>query len=511
MFVNTWRLSIISSLITLLASGVYFLYFYSDGVADKKNDEMNDEYRFIKVNCWFDADWKADITCGELHTPAQQGKFVLPVVILHAEYQPAQSDPVLYLPGGPGASAGLHTEGIKRWLNWMRLAGTQRDLILMDTRGTGRSSPRLECPEYNRFNHQLMRENTSLEEELRLSYEVTARCFDEAFKNNSALDYRRFGTHVSAQDIRALMSKLNYVQWNILGVSYGTRLALEIARQEQESPQRVQLKSMVLDSLYPAGFGGVQTWPEVLDDAVQKFIKGCARQVTCSRSEAIKEQELQVLLLSALARLRDSPMEITVKRWDGEAPLYWLVNDHRFLSMIFAGIYDPHDWPKIVDAINGVHQGRSESLKPLAEPYLNNSVSEDFNSLTFTAVDCADNPVQAEADYLTAVAAHAMLQNYTKDQWRYQLCHHLSATRPLQLTKPGVPTLILSGAQDPITPVNWAGEFHQRWPETQWRVNESLAHSVLSTDVCLLQSLINFYNQPEQAFSGCTSLAQAAQ
>lgn len=503
---STQRLSVLSTLLALIA-GV--IYFYASNVADNAKSETNDEYRFIKVNCWFDADWKATISCGELHTPVQQGKFILPVVILHTEHPLAQPDPILYLPGGPGASAGLHTEGIKRWLNWMRLAGTQRDLILMDTRGTGRSRPRLECAEYNRSNHKIMRKNTSLEQELRLSYEVTVRCFDDAFKTNPALDYRNFGTHISAQDIRALMSKLNYEQWNMLGVSYGTRLALEIARQEQESPQRVQLKSMVLDSLYPAGYGGVQTWPEVLDEAVAKFIKGCVQQTACSRSDEMSETDLQGLLLSALARLRNLPMEITVKRWDGEAPLHWLVNDHRFLSMVFAGIYDPNDWPKIVDAIHGVHRGRSDSLKPLAEPYLNNSVSEDFNSLTFAAVDCADNPVQAEAEYSAAVATHSMLQRYTKDQWRYQLCHHLRAIRPLQLMKPEVPTLILSGAQDPITPLGWAREFHQRWPKTQWRVNESLAHSVLTNDVCLLQSLTNFYNQPEQKFSACTSLARA--
>lgn len=485
--------------------------FHSKETSTEKNPSKNStQYRFVKISCWFEADWQVDITCGELHTPEAQGAFTLPVVILHSDHPQAQPDAVVYLQGGPGASAELHSEGIKRWLSWARLANIKRDLILVDPRGTGRSKPALVCAEYNRANQNLFKQNKSLGEELAESFSVTSECFQEAKKINPVLDYRHFSTQLSAQDLRALMAQLNYAQWNIIGVSYGTRVALEVARQEQIAPQKVQLKAMVLDSIYPAGFGGVQTWPQVLDDAFQNFLRGCAEQIDCAKSDGITKLDLQDLLIKALRRLQQEPMLITVKHWDGEAPLYWLVNDHRLVSIIFAGIYDPADWPKIMDAINGVIQGRSELLKPLAEPYLNKSVSADFNSLAFTAVDCADNPVLSEADYLASVEKYPLLKKYTRDQWRYQLCHQLRSTAPLQLARPEVPTLILAGAKDPITPVSWAKEIHQRWPQTQLRINESLAHSVLGSDLCLLENLAGFFDQPNLPFAACTTLTQAA-
>lgn len=497
-----------SSFIALI--GVLWLlgFFHSASDHTPISLKKNETYKFLKVSCWFEADWQASISCGELHTPEKNGEFILPVVILHAD-TPAKSDPVVYLQGGPGASAGLHTEGIKRWLSWQRLADIKRDLILIDTRGTGRSKPALTCANYNRTNQQLFRENKTLSEELSQSYTVTSQCFNDAHKQNPALDYRHFSTQLSAQDIRALMSHLDYAEWNIIGVSYGTRLALEISRQEQIAPQKIRLKSMVLDSIYPAGFGGVQTWPEVLDDAVQNFLSGCARQIECSKNEALTKKDLEQMLISALERLSANPIRVTIKHWEGEAPIQWLINDHRFISIMFAGIYDPADWPKIMNAINGANEGRSNLLKPLAEPYLNNSVSGDFNSLTFTAVDCADNPVLPEKDYLTAVASYPLLQAYTRDQWSYQLCHQLRTITPLQLTRPEVPTLILAGAKDPITPVSWAEKIHKLWPETQLRINEKLAHSVLSSDICLLQNLGNFFDQPTLAFTACTQLAKA--
>jgi pimeloyl-ACP methyl ester carboxylesterase len=146
---------------------------------------------------------------------------------------------------------------------------------------------------------------------------------------------------------------------------------------------------------------------------------------------------------------------------------------------------------------------QSEKLEPLIEPYINNAMTSDFNSLTFTAVDCADNPVRAETDYLAALAQYPLLRAYTKDQWRYQLCHRLPSEVPLVPSAPRLPTLLLAGALDPITPVSWAQAVNQQWPQSQLRVRKKLAHSVLGSDVCLLEHLDTFFDQPELHFTAC--------
>lgn len=489
--------------IALALSAMAVGYFYRLPVTAEK--PVNEgEYKFIKTTCWFDADWTVTITCGELLTPE---KFRLAVAILHNDVEQRRSDPIVYLQGGPGASARLHTDGIKSWLNWMRYSNTKRDLILIDTRGTGRSKPALVCAEYNQLNQQLLRRNVSLVEELAQGFDVAAQCFASSVQANSSLDYRNFSTQKSAQDVRALMAQLDYQAWNILGVSYGTRLALEIASQEQQMPQVVKLKSMVLDSVYPAGFGGVQTWPQVLDDGMQQFFNGCSAQQECIKklnpSSVANVVSLEQHFVQALRNLRTNPIQLTIKRWDGEAPVNFVVNDHRFLSAAFAAVYNPSDWPAIIDAINAVGSQRSDLLKPLIEPFINNSMTSDFNSLTFAAVDCADNPVLSEAEYTAALAKYPLLQEYTRDQWRYQLCHRLPSDSPLVRAAPQLPTLILAGALDPITPVSWAQSVNKQWPHSQLRVREKIAHSVLGSDVCLLEHLDEFFNQPEMKFTAC--------
>ena len=494
-FIQGLAILVVLGLCTAL---IGYSYPFSDEI--EKPVAKND-YHFIKTACWFDADWTATITCGQLHTPEQ---FSLPVVILHNDAEQRRVDPIVYLQGGPGASARLHSDGIKSWLNWMRYSNTQRDLILIDTRGTGRSKPALVCSEYNQFNQQLLHQNTTLSDELSKGYEVATQCFASSVLANSGLDYRNFSTQKSAQDIRALMAQLNYPEWNILGVSYGTRLALEIALQEQQAPQTVKLKSMILDSVYPAGFGGVQTWPQVLDDGMQQFFKGCSAQQDCVNKVNLSGTSLEQYFMQTLHNLQAEPMTVTIRRWDGEAPVNFVVNDHRFLSATFSAVYNPDDWLKITDAMNAVRERRTDLLKPLIEPFINNSMTSDFNSLTFTAVDCADNPVLSEQDYEAALKKYPLLQDYTREQWRYQLCHYLPSASPLVRAVPQLPTLMLAGALDPITPVSWAKTVNQQWPQSQLRVREKLAHSVLSSDVCLLEHLDTFFDQPQEKFTACS-------
>jgi len=319
------------------------------------------------------------------------------------------------------------------------------------------------------------------------------------------LSVKNFSTQDSARDVVNLMQQLNYPEWNVLGVSYGTRLALEIEQQLRVIAAS-GLKSMVLDSLYPAGYGGVQTWPQVLDSAMSGFFEGCVLQSDCkplvNNSNQLKED-----FLGALQKLKANPISMTIKRWDGEAPIYFVVNDHRFVSAIFAAIYDTRDWPNIVKAIQAVNQqtgvAQEDHLKQLIEPYLNRNLSSQFNSLAFTAVDCADNKMETEQNYLQSLTEFPLMAEYTKNQWQYQLCHQLPVKSYLELHAPTVPTLILSGKNDPVTPSDWAIKMHHQWKNSQLILREDLAHSVLSTDICLLENLHRFFDEPAKEFNYC--------
>ncbi len=470
---------------------------------DRTLAEKRQVYQLIQKHCWFTVDWKKTVKCFHLKTPQVTGEFYLPVVIIKDDSIDHRQDPVVYLQGGPGLGAALDQEGINKWMNWLTVARLNRDLILMDPRGTGLSLPKLNCSDKGE-QAKLWKQNMSLAEELQINNRSLMNCFHALEDQNSALAVKNFSTEQSANDLVNLMQHLNYSKWNILGVSYGTRLALEIANQLQVKPAS-GLKAMVLDSLYPAGYGGVQTWPQVLDSAMTGFFRGCIQQADCvqvNHSISLKDD-----LITALKKLKSNPINMIINRWDGEAPIHFVVNDHRFVSAIFAAIYDPRDWPDIAKAIHAVNYQtglqQEEQLKKLIEPYLNRNLNQQFNSLAFTAVDCADNVMGSEQDYVQSLIDFPLMAEYTKDQWHYQVCHEWPTKHTLQLQNPQVPILILSGKNDPVTPSDWAVAMHQQWQNSQLILRDELAHSILSTDICLLENLNWFFDEPTKEFSYC--------
>src|SRR5690606_20414707 len=100
--------------------------------------------------------------------------------------------------------------------------------ILLVPRGVERSKPALTCDAYDRFSLNALRRNLTQRQEREQGYAVVQQCFEELARTGFKPEY--YGTEIAAQDLRALMTLLSgqnpeYKLWNLLGVSYGTRVA----------------------------------------------------------------------------------------------------------------------------------------------------------------------------------------------------------------------------------------------------------------------------------------------
>jgi len=465
-------------------------------------------YRLVRRDCDFNVHWRAQIECADLFppaldTPTGELAFRLPVVIIRASGAGRQSDPLLYLQGGPGAPARLDRSGIQAWQGWLDYADLKRDLILMDRRGAGRSEPDLSCAQYDRFSRDILNENTELLQELEQGSEVLQRCH-QALVQQKQFDPNAFGTEANARDIAALMEKLDYSEWNLLGVSYGSRLAMAVATlPEVQSAGRV--RSLILDSVYPPDQGGLLTWPRVMTEGMERFIRWCADAEGCAGSQ----DRLDEQLTEALAKLRREPMAVRISRWQNGGSQRIVINDHRLLSAVFNAIYQRHRWPDIPQALAAVQARDPDRLKPLIEPFVNLALDEDFSSFAFMAVDCQDHILGSERDYREQVEAYPRFARYLEPLWRWQSCQWLGAAeKPMELpAAPEVPTLMLSGELDPITPLQWAQDLAERWPRSQLYRAKGVGHSVVGSDSCVHGKLVVFLNNPKEKWEpGCSEL-----
>ena len=158
---------------------------------------------------------------------------------------PAGLQPVVIPGGGPGFPA---TTGAGYWAN--HALRTDHDIVLYDQRGTGGARPSLECPERDEEVIATLQSAEPPPTDRFAIAEASLVC--QARLEAEGIDLNDYDTASSAADLDDLRVALGYERWTILGISYGSRLALESMRLFPDG-----LASVILDSVYDVDQGGL--------------------------------------------------------------------------------------------------------------------------------------------------------------------------------------------------------------------------------------------------------------
>lgn len=215
--------------------------------------------------------------CGQLVVPEDRahpnGKTIhLSVARIPAE-KPVEPPltPVIWLAGGPGDDA-LTEIG-------MALKGgldSNREVIFMSQRGTYTATPRLTCPELDRWPEKTLAMPYNAPEAGRLYVELTRRCRAELLDRH--VDLAAYNTLESANDLDELRQALGIKEWNVYGISYGTDLALNYMRMHRDG-----IRSVGIDGIFPPELaGGVASWTSA-GEGIEAIFEACAKDVECRR------------------------------------------------------------------------------------------------------------------------------------------------------------------------------------------------------------------------------------
>jgi len=209
----------------------------------------------------------ATAQCGTLEVPedraAVDGRSIeLAWAVVEARTADPRPDPVVFLAGGPGQSARAIAPLIARAL---RDINDARDLIFLDQRGTGGSNA-LEC----RLAEEVFTIEPGLDEIERQLRECHAG-LDAAVEHYTTGD--------AADDLEALREHLGLEALNLVGGSYGTRLAQVYLRRYPAA-----VRSVVLDGVVPTRLRLGAEHAVMLDRSIDALIRRCAGTDECNRS-----------------------------------------------------------------------------------------------------------------------------------------------------------------------------------------------------------------------------------
>ena len=131
-----------------------------------------------------------------------------------------------------------------------------------------------------------------------LTRKVTRACLDEIAA--SGADISKINTEQNARDVSAVMRTLGYPIYNIYGLSYGTKLGLEVMRTAPEG-----LRSVVLDSVAPVQVPTYDTLALPHAEAFQSIFDTCAADAGCDAAYP----NLKSRFWSLFAKLEKQPIK----------------------------------------------------------------------------------------------------------------------------------------------------------------------------------------------------------
>ncbi len=210
--------------------------------------------------------------CGTVEVPEDRGRssgrtLAIAVVVLPAATLSPQPDPLIMLPGGPGQSS----DALAPLAGALGGVRRNRDIVLIDPRGTGKSAP-LRCAALaprDAFDELAEGETIAI---------AAQRCIAE-LRASSDADPAQYTTSDVAADIDAVRIALGYDRINLWGGSYGTRVAQEYLRRY---PQHV--RSVVLDGAAPPAMRvGFDPWLS-REAALDEVIAACASSPACRQA-----------------------------------------------------------------------------------------------------------------------------------------------------------------------------------------------------------------------------------
>jgi pimeloyl-ACP methyl ester carboxylesterase len=418
--------------------------------------------------CYLEGGFEA--LCGTLQVPEARGpgplagdeqngrRLDLRIAVFPATGANPAPDPLFMFAGGPGQAA---VEVFPAVIGALENLNRQRDIVLIDQRGTGESAP-LACPELE--DEDL--ESTITDEELRdLLHACAANLAGE-------VNLSQYTTENAVQDFEEVRQALGYDRINLYGGSYGTRAALAYAR---SFPERV--RTMTLDAVAGPELVLFLQMPRDGQRALDMLFGRCAEDPDCRESFPDVRDQLEGLI----AGLQEPEILTLTDPLSGE-PIDLLVDRERLTNYVFNILYSAEHASLLPLLIKQAYE--SGDLRPLASQALI-SGGGGVEPMLLYAVTCAEDAPLVTTAEAEAYAEGSLFSPRAKAF--LSICEGFpDSGRQARLTgelreplTASIPTLLLSGEADPITPPGYADTVAASLPNSLHLIAPGYGHGTL--------------------------------
>jgi pimeloyl-ACP methyl ester carboxylesterase len=410
----------------------------------------------VDTACWFPVSVGRQARCGVLTVPERWN--AAPSRVLHLRFvvfrgaANGHADPIIYVSGGPGVAAQIDAASVGRWWNWIDRTNwlRDRDLVVFDPRGVGLSEPRMDCPELAEAAYRVFVEPLTREQTIETWDSAARRCRDRL--QDLGIDLTSYNTEFTIADLHSLITELGYRAWNLLAISYGTRVALGFTERWP-----VGTRAVVLDSVYPVNVAAYVDGGSAAAGAFTALFRECDSDRLCHASFPDLAKAFQNLVRRAAV----TPIPITIADPRGGSPLHGALDDSKLIDVLLHAFYDWRGIAQLPTDITALADGDGQAVEELAHLALSDYMSESLSHGLFLSVECQDEfPFNPSDDVDRAAAKLPLYRNFMLSNLPLVVCPSWPVGAMTHLERHpvtgDVPVLMLSGELDPLTPPQWA-------------------------------------------------------
>jgi pimeloyl-ACP methyl ester carboxylesterase len=251
-------------------------------------------------------------------------------------------------------------------------------------------------------------------------------------------DLAQYTTTASVDDLEDIRAALQYDALNLVGASYGSRLAMEYVR--EYGPH---VRTVILEGAVPPAFPVPEGFGRTAQTALDGVLDECLRDPACARSfPDIKKQSTSVF-----DRLRYGP--VTAWLVGSTTGQIAMSRDHVAESIRYM-LYSSRNASRVPQALHAAYEG---DFAPVAE-FLHRWRGDGSFDALYLSVTCAED-VPFVRDDAAEQDDPTFLGGYRVRQQRAACAEWPRGAIPPARDAPvrsDVPALIISGTLDPVTP-----------------------------------------------------------
>ena len=363
-----------------------------------------------------------------------------------------------------------------------------RDFIMFDQRGTGLSQPALDCPENLDRVLDTLDQDLSVEEQLTLETEALLACRDRLV--SEGVNLAAYTSAENAADLNDLRKALGYDEWNLYGISYGTRLALTAMRDFPEG-----IRSVILDSSYPLQVNLYTALAANARRAFNVLFDSCAADPVCNAAYP----ELEATFFGLVDQLTATPVTSSITNPLTGESFDELMSGTGLIGFLFQSLYSTDIIPLLPKTISDASDGDFDTLAFMEGIFLANL--EYMSTGMQLSVQCGEEiRFTSHEEISDAAEAYPELRDSFVEPI-FEICQAWGAREadPIENERVSsdIPTLVLSGEYDPVTPPAWGQIVAQDLRNSFYIEFPGVGHGASISGECPLSITLAFLGNPK--------------